>query len=318
MAKKFKRPAGWYRAAIEDLVDNRLPELLGPLTPETAWRYVYAVVMWPQVKDGVQYLHLQESDTLKNKPGREFAQRAETYLAANLCEGRSCDPFQIVDHLGLADAEERLRQGFEPSSKRDQNQTGAAFETVIQVLIQKLTGVAPSRTPPLNTLQGFELAPVGYHSKPDLVLFGPRDFRVVISTKWTLRKERIGTYLHEAYFYKQRRPDLQVAFVVSEFNMNILRWLMMDPLTDRVYHVNKPMLLHMREPAAIKGDSVSRSFLTTKSRSRDEYRRWLDVADRVFDLSDLFKDVEHLRSIPRQVLDPDDEDLDDEDEADTL
>lgn len=32
MAKKFKRPAGWYRSTVEELIDYRLPPLLGPLT----------------------------------------------------------------------------------------------------------------------------------------------------------------------------------------------------------------------------------------------------------------------------------------------
>lgn len=66
MAKKFTRPPGWYRQTVVDLVKDKLPPLLGPLTPETAWRYVYSIVMWPEDKAGVEYLHLQES----NQPDR--------------------------------------------------------------------------------------------------------------------------------------------------------------------------------------------------------------------------------------------------------
>lgn len=312
--KEFQRPPGWYRLTVEHLVNDELPPILGPLTIETAWRYVYAIVMWPQTKEGKDYLHLQESDKLKRKGGREFADRAAKYLESQLCESDSCDPFAIVDQLGKADAAERIGQGFEPK-KRDPNQTGRAFETVVQVLIGKLCGAIPSREPALNTLRGFELAPVGYHSKPDLALFGPRDFRLLISTKWTLRKERIGTYLHEAYFYKRRRPDLQVAFVVSEFNMNILNWLSQDPLADRVYHVNKSMLLHLHDPfsAIPKDEPIPRAVVEAKG-----YRRWLDISDRVFDLSDLFDDIKLLMTTPEAVLDPEtDEDAgtaeDDED-----
>jgi hypothetical protein len=301
MAKKFKRPPGWYRETVLNLVKDELPPMLGPLTTETAWRYVYAIVMWPEEKSGANYLHLQESNQLDTKTGKEFADRAKKYLESNLCLSGACDPVSLVNQLGKADDAERIKQGFQPVKKRDPNVTGTAFETVIQVLVGELCGVLPSRTPDLNTLQGFELAPIGYHSKPDLALFGPRDFRLLISTKWTLRKERIGTYLHEAYFYKQRRPDLQVAFVVSEFNMNIINWLSQDPLADRVYHVNKQMLLHLHDPFSGAGrtDRIPLSALSNRG-----VRRWLDISDRVFDLSNLFEDVDLLMSTPDAVLDP--------------
>lgn len=301
MPRKFVRPKNWYRPTVESLVLDALPPLLGAVTRETAWRYVYAVVMWKQTHDGVGYLHLQESDKLGRASGREFANRAAEYLKEHLCLS-PCDPFDVVDQIGKADTIERAKQNFGPAPRRDANVTGAAFETVIQVLINELSGVLPYRTPTLNTLQGFELAPVGYHSKPDLALFGPRDFRLLVSTKWTLRKERIGTYLHEAYFYKQRRPDLQVAFVLSEYNMNILNWLSQDPLVDRVYHVNKRMLLHLNDPLrAIPADElVPRNVLQSS-----DYRRWLNVSERVFDLSDLFADIETLSSNQDESPDPD-------------
>ncbi len=298
MAAKFVRTAGWYLQTVQDLVRNTLPPVLGPLTAATAWRYVYAIVMWLEESGGVHYLHLQESNVLSTKSGKDFAGRAASYLTSNLSSFGACDPMTIVDQIGKADAAVRKAQGFGPK-KRDPNVTGVAFETVIQVVIGELCGIAPTRTPSLRTLQGFELAPVGYHSRPDLVLFGPRDFRLLISTKWTLRKERIGTYLHEAFFYKQRRPDLQVAFVLSEFNMNIINWLSQDPLADRVYHVNKAMLLDLHDPfgGADPEALVNRSVLESKS-----FRRWLDVSERVFDLQDLFNDITLLTASPNDAL----------------
>ena len=291
MAKKYVRPKNWYPETVERLITKDLPPLLGPLTADSAWRYIYAIVMWPENANGVPYLHLQESDKLENAAGRAFSARAADYLRQNLSGLGPCNPFAVVDQLGNADVADRLAKGFPRPKKRDPNVTGTAFETAIQVLINHLCGVLPARTPELNTLQGFELAPVGYHSKPDLALFDERNFRLLISTKWTLRKERIGTYLHEAFFYRQRRPDLQVAFVVSEFNMNILNWLSQDPLADRVYHVNKAMLLHLTDPLlGISSEKLSREVVAT-----DDYRRWLNVSERVFDLSALFSDVELLK-----------------------
>lgn len=311
MATKFKLPREWYRFTIERLVRNDLPPLLGPLTAQSAWRYVYAIVMWSHIVDDRAYLHLAESNTLQNRAGRRFADEGADYLAQHLGTS-SCNPFEMIDHVGRAYALERKTQGFGPPDRRDPNVTGAAFETVLQVLIGDLCGVVPSRTPDLRTLRGFELAPVGYHSRPDLVLFNPADFRLLISTKWTLRKERIGTYLHEAYYYKRRRPDLQVAFVVSEFSQSILQWLSRDPLADRVYHVNLDMLLKLHEPfrSGPHARDVPRSVLLGQSKAVDEYRRWLDLSERIFDLNDLFRDIAILRDGQRPVLDPDTDEAD--------
>lgn len=318
MAKNFKLPTGWYYSTITDLVGNVLPPLLGQLTADNAWAYVYAVTLWSENIGGTDYLHIIESDKLNTKSGQGLAARAADYLATNLLPGETCDPFAVVDQIGRAYISERAKQGFEPpKKKRDPNVTGIAFETVLQVLIGKLCGVTPSRTPRLRTLQGFELAPEGYHSQPDLVLFGPRDFRLLISTKWTLRKERVGTYLHESYFYRRRRPDLQIAFGVNEFQPNILWHLSTDPLVDRVYHVNKRMLLEMHRPFADipPGTGIPPATLTGDHANARAYRRWMRMNDRLFDLTDMFADITVLMNKPALVLGPENEDAEANDEA---
>jgi hypothetical protein len=178
-----------------------------------------------------------------------------------------------------------------------------------------LTDVLPSRTPSLNTLQGFELAPPGYHSRPDLALFSERNFKLLISTKWTLRKERIGTYLHEAYFYKKRRPDLQVAFVVAEFNPNILRWLVNDELVDRVYHVATPLLLNVHKPwrgADAEGAKLFSMLMDPNSSAAKTYMTFAELGSKIFPLEQLFDDIETLQLKEAQ---PDPENEDEEEDA---
>src|SRR5262245_6873222 len=121
MAKKYVRPKNWYRTTVERLVGDTLPPILGPLSRDTAWRYVYAIVMWPEKADGVDYLHLQESDKLDNAPGRDFANRAAEYLMSHLCAPNPCDPFEVVNQLGKADVEDRVQKGFPKPKKRDPN-----------------------------------------------------------------------------------------------------------------------------------------------------------------------------------------------------
>jgi hypothetical protein len=294
----FQLPPGWYETTINSILDD--PELRGSFGdpgPGTAWKYILAAVLWTESLGGAEYLHL--NDRLRSKAGKTLATRGAEFLKKNFAE----DPRDVIDLVGKAYTEERLTQGLKPDGWQRNNVTGASFEVVLQLLTERICGVKPKRTPPLRTLRGFELAPVGYHSEPDLVLFSERDFRMLISTKWTLRKERIGTYLHEAWFYRQRKPDLQVAFVVGEFNLNILEWLVLDHLVDRVYHIHLPMLLAAHEPFESK-EEIPRELLLSDTSETRAYQRWVALKNRLFDLSDLFNDVDRLNPANAPTPDP--------------
>ncbi len=218
----FSLPHGWYRQAVEDAIVELQQLLEQPLRPDNAWIFLYCCVAWYEEKpkgSGRHYLHV--NDRLASASGKSLATNAKAALLSHFPHGVNLR--EVVDQIGRRYALERVRQGFSATGWQRNNVTGNGMEAALQVVIGNVTGKWSSRTPRLNSLEGFELAPEGYHSRPDLALFSARDFRVLLSTKWTLRKERIGTYLHEAYFYKRRRPDLQVAFVVAEFNASIIR-----------------------------------------------------------------------------------------------
>jgi hypothetical protein len=290
----FDLPKRWYRDAAASAIEE-LTTVFGELTRDNAWLFLYASVAWTEEipkGSGKRYLHT--NDRLSTKNGRLLAELAErsltTYIRRDLVWG------DVVDQIGKRYHSERIKQG--STEWQRNNVTGNAMESVLQILLEKLCAVPVLRTPSLNSLSGFELAPAGYHSKPDLALFGARDFRLLVSTKWTLRKERIGTYLHEAYFYKQRRPDLQVAFVVGDNNLNILKWLANDPLVDRVYHVNKRMLLDMHMPAELRDiATVNTSLLIDHNSSLAKgMAQWWALSEKIFDLAQLFEDVDTLWS----------------------
>jgi hypothetical protein len=305
----FALPHGWYTATVSELIDDELPALLGDLTDANAWKYVYACTLWVEHIGGEDYLHL--NDRLSTVSGREQAARGLEWMRANFLDDQS-DPRPHLDHVGKAYEAERRAQRYTSGWQRN-NVTGRTFETVLQELIQRLCGVRPAREPKLRTLAGFELSPPGYHSQPDLALFNARDFRLIISTKWTLRKERIGTYLHESYYYKQRRSDLQTVFALSDFSANVVSWLVADPLVDRVYHVSVPMLLAVHEPFGGR-DGIPTSELLDQSATRRRYERWLALGSRVHDLSDLFADIRMLRA-ESAPTDPDEDLGPDDDEA---
>ena len=309
----FKLPENWYAETVARLIDGELPPVLGQLDRATAWKYVVSCVMWAERVRGTDGLYLHLNDRLSTRAGRELAERGLEYLDEHLVAGGPA--LDHIDKIANAYSVERERQGYSSAIWQRNNVTGRSFESVLQELITRLCGVRPSREPQLRSLRGFELAPTGYHSQPDLALFSPRDFRLLISTKWTLRKERIGTYLHEAYFYRQRRADLQVAFVVAEFNRNIIEWLVNDPLVDRVYHLHLPMLLSVHEP--FHGvDTIEVKRLTEPGAERRAYERWLAMGTKLFDLSQLFEDIDVL-AVEDAPTEPGDEgDLDAEADAD--
>lgn len=300
MAKVFSLPKSWYFDTVSSLVDGKLTRKFGDLTDSNAWAFVYAIVLWSEKHGTRRYLHT--NDKLSTAAGRKSAEKVQELIESEL-NFSATQLNQVIDQIGKEYAALRRLGAFSIPKKRDPNTTGTAFETTLQVLIGRLTGHLPLRTPPLHSLRGFELAPTGYHSRPDLAMFSTDDFRMLISTKWTLRKERLGTYLHEAYFYKRRRPDLQVAFVVNEFNPSILQWLVNDPLVDRVYHVNSELLLR-----SLWSDSLADESRTLAASAgglgwgeADALGRWLDLRRKVKDLSELFDDVRLLQPVSGPV-----------------
>jgi hypothetical protein len=298
---------------VSDLIDELGPKL-GELTDENAWKYVAATVMWAEKRKVAEknggtedFLHL--NDRLRTKSGQDLARRGLMWMDdGNFIAGKKA--LRHIDRIGQRYDRERKKAGKQGAWQRN-NVTGRSFETVIQELIARRCGSRPSRESRLHSLQGFELAPSGYHSQPDLALFSERNFRILISTKWTLRKERIGTYLHEAYFYRRRRPDLQVAFVVAEFNPNILEWLVNDPLVDRVYHLHLPMFLAVHDPFGTRQE-IPVDELRSPSIQRRRFERWVALGSKTFDLSQLFKDIRQLRA-ESPTSDPEDgeDDVDD-------
>lgn len=149
----------------------------------------------------------------------------------------------------------------------------------------------------MGALDGSKLASDSHHSHSDLALFGTDDFRLLSSTKRVLRRECSGTYLHEACFCKQRRPNLQDAFVISEFNEKILCWLANDSLVGRFYCVSKAALLEAHEPfpKIAAGNAISKARLLGEAQDVKNCARWLKLRDRAFDLSPLFADIEAPR-----------------------
>src|SRR5207249_4211581 len=133
----FSLPKGWYRTTAEAIFDE-LAKDLGPLSAATAWRYLYASVVWFEERDGDRYLHL--NDRLKTKGGKELAKRGEEFLQANLAAGSKLALDKVIDQFGSRYEAERTAQGIKTRWQRN-NITGNSFEAALQVLIHRINGV---------------------------------------------------------------------------------------------------------------------------------------------------------------------------------
>lgn len=282
---------GWYDETVQRLFDELEGEL-GPLTADNAWQFITMIVMWaePHEVGGKHESFLHLNDKMTTRAGQAQARAAEDWLRAVLPTSSLARP-DFLGNFGRIYAEWEGWKGRALAAKSRNNVTGTAFEVAVQTAIERLCGVRPLRQQPLDVLEGFQLAPKRYHSKPDLVLFTPSDFRVLISTKWTMRKERLGTFLHEAHFYRQRRPDLQILFVVNDYAMNVMHYLVSDPLVDRAYHLNFPLFLDLHDPFGGE-DTISADAI--RDPSNEAFGKWFAVRERAYDFSALLGDIKGM------------------------
>src|SRR5207342_486192 len=105
----FQLPSGWYETTITSILDDPvLHHVLGEPSAATAWKYVLAAVLWQEERSGTKYLHL--NDRLKSQAGKELAKRGEEFLKKQFAPV----PSDLIDRVGKAYADERVKQGNKP------------------------------------------------------------------------------------------------------------------------------------------------------------------------------------------------------------
>jgi hypothetical protein len=272
-----------YKKTIEAIFDEASKDV--ELSAETAWHFLYRSLLWFESVASQTVPHIRETNDLKKKAWLDRAKRLTTYLDDNL-RPSSMDLLERVDWL----YKKRVGEG-EPIQR--QNITGTGFEVALSILLERLCNVTPLIKPRLENLQGFELAPQRFVQQPDLVLFGHQDFKLLISSKWSLRKDRLGEHLYEANFYRERRPDLYIVFVVNEFDPSRLLHLVRAPEVDRVYHVHLPALLNVHDPFPGQTTIARIDLMGNKPSLYDTYQ---NLKQNIRDLSELFADIKRVKS----------------------
>jgi len=64
----------------------------------------------------------------------------------------------------------------------------------------------------------------------------------IVSTKWSIRHDRLRDLLDECRVYKDHRPTVKFLVVTNEFMPARLKRLIENPCIDKVFHVNQDLV----------------------------------------------------------------------------
>lgn len=259
------------------------------LTPENAWNFVYRYGLGMTSDD---LPHIVEANYLKSGGWKARATRVRGWLASNLVPGTRLTVEQLRNRIDSTWKIAETKKNYSKNARP--NVAGLSLEYSLAHLIDRFCGVTPIVKASIREFRGYELAQRAEVEQLDLALFTFDDFRMLISCVWTTRKDRLASDLYEAAFLRRRRPDVAVAFVINEFHPSIIRHLLNAPEVDQVYHVGRGALLEAHRPFG-PGDTFTGEELLGTKKPTSDYNRYLELRERVRDLSSLFDDIDRVK-----------------------
>jgi len=197
-----------------------------------AWKAVYELLLWYSRVDRETLPHIIEINMMRRGLWRDRAKLFEDHISKELGYAKRQLPYRVdslIRGLGLQD-------------RQRQNYLGIGFVCTVKELVKRFVGYDPLMEVDVEDLKGFEDVRRYPRRRADLVLLNERDFRVLLSTKWSLRHDRLKDLLNEAEFYKRRRPELMVLVVTNEFMSSRLARVAENGNIDYVIHVNRKLV----------------------------------------------------------------------------
>jgi hypothetical protein len=234
------------------------------LAPATAWLGFYQTLLWYEKIGQLGYTvlpHIIDANALRPaspaiaarwKTKRIWQRRAEalnSYVASQL-QCKEADVPRFMD---------RLMKQPDFAGVQRQNSLGIAFAGLLKHCLEKFnTGGLTFRTevPAKDEFPGIDLP--GRSEKPCIDLLASAEGRpvAVISTKWSLRHDRLNDLTNECPIYKaaysrvfrqSARSNLAYYVVTNEFEPSRLIKLLVDSCIDGVVHVHKPAVQNVAE-----------------------------------------------------------------------
>ncbi|MFQ5902413.1 MAG: hypothetical protein ACE5JO_01870 [Candidatus Binatia bacterium] len=214
--------------------------VLGPWTgnPADYWKGIYQALLW--YEHGVP--HIVEANDLKKAIWRRRAKTVEQTLAQAL----GCRPRDVsyrVDQL----LKNRLLRG-----QQRQNPLGTGFAASLVYLLSlhsaQIYQFIPEGKVGVDVFRGVTGTPP--RERVDITVLRNGKEYAIISTKWSIRHDRLKDWLDECDFYKTR-ARLPFYFVATnEYGRGRLRKVLQNQCQNGLYHVNRDLLLRLHDDDA--------------------------------------------------------------------
>jgi len=228
----------------------------GSLSPQTAWLGFYRALMWyePVNVVGITSLpHIIDANALRPASPKKVPKKVNAWqkralaFEKYLAQAFGCQPPQVAGHV------DRLMQlPNYPQGMQRQNSLGIAFAGVVKFVLERLGNSAISYELEVDGTQAFPGVTIhGRSSKPLIDILARKQQRpvAIISTKWSLRLDRINDMTNECPAYKQAASwtglSLRYYAATNEFGPTRLHRVLRDPCIDGLVHVHKPAVVNV-------------------------------------------------------------------------
>ena len=210
----------------------------------TAWLGVYQVLLWYERTDGGAGLpHIIDADKLRQASGSrqwiDRAQRVHQYLGESL----GCPSGEVPDRVDLL-----MRSAGYVGLQR-QNPLGIAFAELTAHILRKFGDVRLSyrtEVPAAELFPAIKLQSRSRNPKIDVASFRDGKLAAIVTTKWSIRHDRLTDVIDEAISYKSAAmrlgQKLPCFFVTNEFDPARLDKLIGADVVDEVVHVHPKLV----------------------------------------------------------------------------
>lgn len=218
----------------------------GGFSAQTAWLGIYRALLWyePVNAAGITTLpHLIDADKLRPRkaPATPNAwQRRALALEQYLAQQLSCPPNQVQQHV-----DQLLRLPAYQGLQR-QNSLGIAFPGVVKFVLEQFGSPAITYQLEVDARTIFPgIAMPGRSTAPMMDILATKAGQpvAIISTKWSVRHDRINDITNECPIYKaaamRSRTPFAYYVVTNEFDPARLSKMLGDDCIDNLVHIHK-------------------------------------------------------------------------------
>ena len=198
------------------------------------WKGIYALLLW--YKHRVP--HIIDANDLKNPAWKARARLVEKALA----EAYRCRPSEVPKKV------DRLLK--DPSLRRQQRQNplGAGFTAVLVYFLRQTSDPMYEFIPEAVVgRQVFRRVTQPPRQRVDIAVLRRGQEYAIISTKWSIRHDRLKDWLDECDFYKTRAALPYYFVVTNEFGPARLKKVLDNQCKNGLFHVNRALLLKVHD-----------------------------------------------------------------------